>query len=137
MARENHRRAVIQRVLNRGDRRLDALVAGDFRPSIRQRNVEVHANEDTFAFQIQIAKALHQLHGEGPIIEGPVRETADVSRLRTDRAADLGYVAEAVSMVSRHFGEQATNTILVLDERLLQFAQFFRSVSRWRLLCHV
>src|SRR5437763_13027461 len=33
--------------------------------------------------------------GEGPVIEAPVRERADISRLRTDRAADLGYVSAA------------------------------------------
>ena len=42
--------------------------------------------------------------GEGPVIEKPVREPADISRLRTDRAADLGYVSDAVSLVSKHFG---------------------------------
>ena len=42
--------------------------------------------------------------GEGPIIENPVRSPADVSRLRTDRAADLGYVSEAVRLVCKHFG---------------------------------
>src|SRR6516165_3889460 len=35
--------------------------------------------------------------GEGPVIEKPVRTAEDVSVLRTDRAAELGYVAEAVS----------------------------------------
>jgi uroporphyrinogen decarboxylase len=42
--------------------------------------------------------------GEGPVIEKPVREPADISRLRTDRAADLGYVSEAVRLVCKHFG---------------------------------
>jgi uroporphyrinogen decarboxylase len=42
--------------------------------------------------------------GEGPVIENPVRSQADVSRLRTDRAADLGYVSEAVRLVGKHFG---------------------------------
>src|SRR6266446_5226189 len=37
--------------------------------------------------------------GEGPVIEKPVRNQADVARLRTDRAADLGYVSEAVGLV--------------------------------------
>jgi uroporphyrinogen decarboxylase len=41
---------------------------------------------------------------EGPIIEKPVRVTEDIARLRTDRAADLGYVSEAVGLVCRHFG---------------------------------
>ncbi len=43
--------------------------------------------------------------GEGPVIEAPLRSAADISRLRTDRAADLGYVAEAVREVATHFGE--------------------------------
>jgi uroporphyrinogen decarboxylase len=41
--------------------------------------------------------------GEGPVIEKPVRTAEDVSVLRTDRAADLGYVADAVSLVAKHF----------------------------------
>jgi uroporphyrinogen decarboxylase len=46
----------------------------------------------------------HFSPGEGPVIEKPVREPADISRLRTDRAADLGYVSEAVKLVCQHFG---------------------------------
>ena len=45
----------------------------------------------------------HFSAGEGPVIEGPVRTRADVARLRTDSAADLGYVAEAVGIVAKHF----------------------------------
>src|SRR3977135_4434624 len=41
----------------------------------------------------------HFSPGEGPVIEKPVRDQADISRLRTDRAADLGYVAEAIRLV--------------------------------------
>src|SRR6267154_5469039 len=33
---------------------------------------------------------------EGPVIEQPIRDQAAISGLRTDCAADLGYVAEAV-----------------------------------------
>ena len=44
--------------------------------------------------------------GEGPVIEKPVRTAADVNVLRTDRAAELGYVAEAVGKVARHFGSK-------------------------------
>src|SRR3954467_1273642 len=44
--------------------------------------------------------------GEGPVIEKPIREAADISALRTDRAADLGYVAESVRKVAKHFGPQ-------------------------------
>ena len=46
----------------------------------------------------------HFSAGEGPVIEQPVREKQDVARLRTDRAADLGYVSEAVRLVCKHFG---------------------------------
>src|SRR4051812_35986535 len=46
----------------------------------------------------------HFQAGEGPKVERPVREAADVTSLRTDRAADLGYVAESVSRVAKHFG---------------------------------
>jgi uroporphyrinogen decarboxylase len=46
----------------------------------------------------------HFSPGEGPVIERPLRDQADISRLRTDRAADLGYVSEAVRLVCRHFG---------------------------------
>ena len=46
----------------------------------------------------------HFSAGEGPIIERPLRTADDIHRLRTDSAGDLGYVAEAVRMVARHFG---------------------------------
>jgi uroporphyrinogen decarboxylase len=46
----------------------------------------------------------HFSAGEGPVIERPVRTTDDVTRLRNDSAADLGYVAEAVRLVAQHFG---------------------------------
>jgi uroporphyrinogen decarboxylase len=42
--------------------------------------------------------------GEGPRIEKPIREARDVTALRTDRAAELGYVAESVGKVAKHFG---------------------------------
>ena len=45
----------------------------------------------------------HFSAGEGPVIEKPVRSAEDVAQLRTDRAADLGYVSEAVSLVAKHF----------------------------------
>jgi uroporphyrinogen decarboxylase len=48
----------------------------------------------------------HFSAGEGPVIEKPIREKEDIARLRTDRAADLGYVAEAVRRVARHFCER-------------------------------
>src|SRR6516165_730663 len=48
----------------------------------------------------------HFSPGEGPVIEKPVRTGEDVKALRTDRAAELGYVAEAVSQVVKHFGSK-------------------------------
>ena len=48
----------------------------------------------------------HFESGEGPVIERPVRDATDVTRLRSDRAADLGYVAESVRRVVKHFGEK-------------------------------
>jgi uroporphyrinogen decarboxylase len=38
------------------------------------------------------------------VIEQPLRTAEDVKLLRTDRAADLGYVADAVALVVKHFG---------------------------------
>ena len=48
----------------------------------------------------------HFSAGEGPVIEKPVRSLEDIGRLRTDRAADLGYVSHAVRLVSKHFGNR-------------------------------
>jgi uroporphyrinogen decarboxylase len=44
--------------------------------------------------------------GEGPVIHRPVRTEEDVIRLRTDRASELGYVAEAISKVVAHFKDR-------------------------------
>jgi uroporphyrinogen decarboxylase len=48
----------------------------------------------------------HFSAGEGPVIEKPIRTKEDIALLRTDRAADLGYVSEAVSLVARHFANR-------------------------------
>jgi uroporphyrinogen decarboxylase len=48
----------------------------------------------------------HFSPGEGPVIEKPLRDQADIARLRTDRAADLGYVSDAIRLVSKHFGSR-------------------------------
>ncbi len=45
----------------------------------------------------------HFSAGEGPKIEKPLGTADDIKRLRTDRAADLGYVADAVRLVAKHF----------------------------------
>jgi uroporphyrinogen decarboxylase len=46
----------------------------------------------------------HFSAGEGPVIEQPLRDAAAIAALRTDSAADLGYVADAVKLVCKHFG---------------------------------
>jgi uroporphyrinogen decarboxylase len=48
----------------------------------------------------------HFSAGEGPVIEKPVRGKEDIARLRTDRAAELGYVSEAVALVAKHFANR-------------------------------
>jgi uroporphyrinogen decarboxylase len=48
----------------------------------------------------------HFSAGEGPVIEKPIRSSDDITRLRTDHAADLGYVSEAIRLVCRHFGDR-------------------------------
>ena len=48
----------------------------------------------------------HFSAGEGPKIERPVRTPDDIAQLRTDRASELGYVAEAVALVAKHFGSK-------------------------------
>jgi uroporphyrinogen decarboxylase len=44
--------------------------------------------------------------GEGPVIEKPLRDAADVKNLRTDHAGDLKYVSEAIRQVVKHFGDK-------------------------------
>ena len=41
--------------------------------------------------------------GEGPVVYHPIRSAEDVAKLQTDRAAELGYVAQAIEKVARHF----------------------------------
>jgi uroporphyrinogen decarboxylase len=48
----------------------------------------------------------HFSAGEGPVIEKPVRTKEDITNLRTDQWADLGYVSEAVALVAKHFAER-------------------------------
>jgi uroporphyrinogen decarboxylase len=48
----------------------------------------------------------HFSAGEGPVVEKPVRDAASVSALRVDRAAELGYVSEAVRFVCKHFASK-------------------------------
>jgi uroporphyrinogen decarboxylase len=44
--------------------------------------------------------------GEGPVVERPLRSQKDVNALVTDRSSELGYVAESVGRVVKHFGEK-------------------------------
>jgi uroporphyrinogen decarboxylase len=44
--------------------------------------------------------------GEGPVIQAPVRTIEDIARLRTDRASELDYVAEAIECVVAHFKDR-------------------------------
>src|SRR6478609_292786 len=48
----------------------------------------------------------HFSAGEGPVIEKPVRSKEDIDNLQTDRASELGYVAEAVALVAKHFDDR-------------------------------
>src|SRR6202051_2894610 len=47
----------------------------------------------------------HFSAGGGPVIEKPVRTKEDIANLRTDRAAELGYVSEAIILVAKPFAE--------------------------------
>jgi uroporphyrinogen decarboxylase len=44
--------------------------------------------------------------GEGPKVHRPLRSAAEIDALRTDRTADLGYVADAIRQVVAHFGDR-------------------------------
>jgi uroporphyrinogen decarboxylase len=44
--------------------------------------------------------------GEGPVVHHPVRTPEDVKALRTDRTAELAYVARAIEKVAGHFGDR-------------------------------
>jgi uroporphyrinogen decarboxylase len=48
----------------------------------------------------------HFAAGEGPVIERPLRTMQDVEALVTHRASELGYVAESVRRVVKHFGDK-------------------------------
>ncbi len=49
----------------------------------------------------------HFSAGEGPVVETPMRDAAAVAALRVDRAADLGYVSEAIRLVVQTFWVEA------------------------------
>ncbi len=43
------------------------------------------------------------LAGEGPVVHSPIRSAEQIKALRTDRVEELGYVAEAIAKVAKHF----------------------------------
>ena len=58
MRRQNHAGAAVQGVLYGGQRRLNALVAGDFHDALLaflQRHIEIHPDENTLPRQVEIA----------------------------------------------------------------------------------
>lgn len=44
--------------------------------------------------------------GEGPVIERPLRSRKSVDAVQTHRSSDLGYVAESIRKVVKHFGDK-------------------------------
>src|SRR6202142_1456239 len=44
--------------------------------------------------------------GEGPVVHKPLRTAEDVRALRTDRAGELAYVAQAIEKVAAHFRDR-------------------------------
>src|SRR6202034_3500833 len=50
--------------------------------------------------------SFHFSSGDGPVIDKPVPVAEDIAPLRSDRAAELGYVSEAVSLVAKHFANR-------------------------------
>jgi uroporphyrinogen decarboxylase len=44
---------------------------------------------------------LEFISGEGPLIENPITESEDIDALSTERTDDLGYVGEAIQLVTR------------------------------------
>lgn len=55
MACKNDSRSLFQCILNSGERSANTLIAGDLFATGGERNVEINANENSFALQIKIA----------------------------------------------------------------------------------
>ena len=62
--------------------------------------------------------------GEGPVVHTPVRSLAHVEALRTDRAEDLIYVAEAIEKVVAHFNSPAARRANIVDPDTLGIIGF-------------
>jgi uroporphyrinogen decarboxylase len=43
------------------------------------------------------------VNGEGPVVHHPIRTLEQIQALRTDRTEELGYVAQAIEKVTKHF----------------------------------
>ncbi len=46
---------------------------------------------------------LRFVKGEGPVLENPLRDAEAIARLRSEAAAELAFVGEAIRLVERHF----------------------------------
>lgn len=46
------------------------------------------------------------LAGEGPAVTQPIRSARQIYTLKTDKAGELGYVAQSIQQVSKHFAER-------------------------------
>ena len=51
------------------------------------------------------------VNGEGPVIHQPLRTVEQIRALRTNRTADLSYVAEAISKVAKHFNNRTSSPV--------------------------
>jgi uroporphyrinogen decarboxylase len=47
---------------------------------------------------------LHFVKGEGPVLDEPLHTVEAIARLRNDGAGELGYVADAIRLVTQHLG---------------------------------
>jgi hypothetical protein len=54
MACKDEGGASFERVLNRGKRGFDALVAGDLLPAGRERHIEIDTHEDSLVLEVQV-----------------------------------------------------------------------------------
>ncbi len=62
--------------------------------------------------------------GEGPVVHTPVRSLAHVEALRTDRAEDLRYVAQAIEKVVAHFNSSSARRTNITDPDTLGIIGF-------------
>jgi uroporphyrinogen decarboxylase len=60
------------------------------------------------------------VNGEGPVVHQPIRTLEQVQTLRTDQTDDLGYVAQAIEKVAKHFNTRGSNSFKDGGSRDLQ-----------------